>query len=49
MVTELSPSSVLVVDFGPALAAGAAIGRRFARAGNSVVIAGRNEAKLSAT
>ena len=49
MVTDLSPGSVLVVGVGSALGTGAAIARRFARAGNSVVIAGRNEAKLSAT
>lgn len=41
--------SVLIVGVGASLGTGAAIARRFAKAGHPVVIAGRNEEKLSAT
>ena len=52
MTTEIStpaPGSVLIVGVGASLGTGAAIARRFARAGHPVVIAGRNAEKLSAT
>jgi NAD(P)-dependent dehydrogenase (short-subunit alcohol dehydrogenase family) len=41
--------SVLVVGVGASLGAGAAIARRFSKAGHPVVVAGRNEEKLTAT
>jgi NAD(P)-dependent dehydrogenase (short-subunit alcohol dehydrogenase family) len=44
-----APGSVLIVGVGASLGTGAAIARRFARAGHPVVIAGRNAAKLAAT
>jgi NAD(P)-dependent dehydrogenase (short-subunit alcohol dehydrogenase family) len=41
--------SVLIVGVGASFGTGAAIARRFAKAGHPVVIAGRNDEKLSAT
>jgi len=41
--------SVLIVGVGASRGVGAAIARRFAREGHPVAIAGRNEAKLTAT
>jgi NAD(P)-dependent dehydrogenase (short-subunit alcohol dehydrogenase family) len=43
------PGSALVVGVGASQGAGAAIARRFARAGHPVVIAGRDEEKIRAT
>lgn len=43
---EPSQSSVLVVGVGASRGLGAAIARRFWRAGHPVVIAGRNAEKL---
>lgn len=48
MATQ-SPGSVLVVGVGASRGLGAAIARRFARAGHPVAIAGRNVEKLNAT
>lgn len=48
--TSLPPlGSVLIVGVGASLGTGAAIARRFARAGHPILIAGRNAEKLSAT
>ena len=52
MASDLSTpasGSVLIVGVGASLGTGAAIARRFSRAGHPVVIAGRNEEKLAAT
>ena len=46
---ESSQSSVLVVGVGASRGLGAAIARRFWRAGHPVVIAGRNAEKLEKT
>jgi NAD(P)-dependent dehydrogenase (short-subunit alcohol dehydrogenase family) len=44
-----SESGVLIVGVGASRGLGAAIGRRFARGGHPVTLAGRNAAKLEAT
>jgi NAD(P)-dependent dehydrogenase (short-subunit alcohol dehydrogenase family) len=48
-MTEPLPGSVLIVGVGASLGVGAAVARRFARAGHPVVIAGRNAEKLADT
>ena len=48
-ISTPAPGSVLIVGVGASLGTGAAIARRFTRAGHPVVIAGRNEEKLAAT
>ena len=48
--TPLPPlGSVLIVGVGASLGTGAAIARRFARAGHPILIAGRNGEKLAET